>query len=74
VEAQTGSTDADRRPTNQVSACMNGEVARHARWIHPRSILARMSCVSAKMSPGCYDYEETAPVEFKLYILNVGVP
>jgi len=53
-------TAADRRPTNQVLACskLNGEVARHAR--HPRSILAGMSGVLARMSQA-YN-KETASV------------
>ena len=37
--------------TNQISK-LNGEVPRHVR--HPRSILARMSGVSTKMSRECY--------------------
>jgi len=46
----------------QACGKLKGKVARHAR--HPRSILARTSRVSARMSRGCY--EETASAEFKL--------
>jgi len=56
-------TAADRRPTNQVSAWQAERGSRSTRR-HPRSILARMSRVSARMSRGCY--EETASVEFQL--------
>jgi len=59
-------TASDCRPTNQVSVWQAElEVARRVRHAQqPRSILARMSGVSAMMTGGCY--EETAPVEFQL--------
>jgi len=54
---------ADRWSTNQVSAWRaEWEVARHAQ--HPRSILARMSGMSTRMSQECF--QETAAMEFKL--------
>jgi len=58
-------TAADRRPTNQVSEWQAERESRPTRprhASHPRSILARMSCVCRQ---GCY--EETAPVEFSFY-------
>jgi len=61
THGQTGSTTM-QQTAGYARSKLNGEVARHAR--HPRSILARMSGVSKRMSRGCY--EETDSLELKL--------
>jgi len=76
TRGQTGSTihrRQARRPTNQVSAWQADRGSRPTRPTSSYRILARMlrvSGASTRMSRRCY--EETAPVEFRLYSAQHG--
>jgi len=56
------------RPIRQARGKLNGEVVRHAR--HPRSILARISCVSARMSRRFYEDATRKLLPWKLTLFN----